>query len=147
MPDPRPFNPHRRASARLATAPRSPARLQERTTTTTSNPTPLGRQIWGPLHSPSRSPLADSECQGRGWIRAQSGTATTQRVWPSHPVLAAWLAYLLIFLKFRRVLDLAIADLDGHSAFSSPPSADHFSPISEQGGTKILISQSPPTSY
>jgi hypothetical protein len=68
-----------------------------------------------------------------------------RRVWPSHPVLAVGLAYLLISLKFCRVLDLAAADLDGRSAFSSPPSADHFPPIYKQGGTKISISQSHPT--
>lgn len=51
---------------------------------------------------------------------------------PSHLVFVAGAAYLiLISLKFRRVLDLATADLAaaGDPAFSSPSSSDHFPPL------------------
>ncbi|RLN04263.1 hypothetical protein C2845_PM13G02180 [Panicum miliaceum] len=53
-----------------------------------------------------------------------------RRVRPSHLVLALGAAYLLLVsLKFRRVLDLAAADLAGDpAAFSSPSSADHLPP-------------------
>ena len=50
-----------------------------------------------------------------------------RRVRPSHLVLALGAAYLLLVsLKFRRVLDLAAADLagGGPAAFSSPSSSD-----------------------
>ncbi|XP_066352742.1 hydroxyproline O-galactosyltransferase GALT2-like isoform X2 [Miscanthus floridulus] len=51
-----------------------------------------------------------------------------RRVRPSHLVLALAAAYLLLVsLKFRRVLDLAAADLAGDpAAFSSPSSSDHL---------------------
>ncbi|KAM3191019.1 hypothetical protein ACQJBY_068774 [Aegilops geniculata] len=50
---------------------------------------------------------------------------------PSHLVFVAGVAYLiLISLKFRRVLDLATADLAAvDSAFSSPSSTDHVPPL------------------
>jgi hypothetical protein len=54
-----------------------------------------------------------------------------RRVRPSHLVLALGAAYLLLVsLKFRRVLDLATADLAGDpaAAFSSPSSSDHLPP-------------------
>ena len=54
-----------------------------------------------------------------------------RRVRPSHLVLALGAAYLLLVsLKFRRVLDLAAADLagGGPAAFSSPSSSDHLPP-------------------
>jgi hypothetical protein len=82
-----------------------------------------------------------------GYTRSRGGQwhgGCGRRTWSS----CMGLAYLLIIsLKFRRVLDLIAADLDGRSAFSSPPSADHFPPISKQGGAKISISQSLPPSY
>ncbi|KAL6658830.1 hypothetical protein ACP70R_002870 [Stipagrostis hirtigluma subsp. patula] len=54
-----------------------------------------------------------------------------RRVRPSHLVLAAGAAYLLLIsLKFRRVLDLAASDLAADPAFSSPSSADHLPPAS-----------------
>ncbi|KAF2917954.1 hypothetical protein DAI22_08g226800 [Oryza sativa Japonica Group] len=50
---------------------------------------------------------------------------------PSHLVLVAGAAYLLLIsLKFRRVLDLATADLAAtDAAFSSPSSSDHLPPL------------------
>jgi hydroxyproline O-galactosyltransferase 2/3/4/5/6 len=64
-----------------------------------------------------------------------------RRVRPSHLVLAAGLAYLLLIsLKFRHVLDLAAADLDGRAAaFSSPPSADHLPPSNSTPASAVAV--------
>ncbi|KAF0891154.1 hypothetical protein E2562_005220 [Oryza meyeriana var. granulata] len=49
---------------------------------------------------------------------------------PSHLVLVAVAIYLLISLKFRRVLDLTNANLVAtNTAFSSPSSSDHLPPL------------------
>ncbi|KAF0920530.1 hypothetical protein E2562_035639 [Oryza meyeriana var. granulata] len=61
-----------------------------------------------------------------------------QRWWPLHLVLMAGATYLLlIFLKFRCVLDLTTTDLvTTDAAFSSPSSSDHLAPLagSTSGG-------------
>jgi len=66
-----------------------------------------------------------------------------RRVRPSHLVLALGAAYLLLVsLKFRRVLDLAAADLAGDpaAAFSSPSSSDHLPPGGSRNATATSTS-------